>query len=333
MPHSSGGGSSSGGSHGGSSGPHISHNRYAGSHRYARYKSDGNIEYSYCDTDISRQPKGINFFGIIIAIPFIFFSGIIFLQGLIPPDKIDTSSYEATVFVSDGCDVIDNEVYLGHRLDDFKELTGISIGVETLYDNQWERSFYDLEDYAYDEYLRIYDDEKHWLLVYSEDENNSSKWAWEGMQGDDTDPVLTENFADKFTQKVQKELKKGASFDEAIESGLDLISKNIMTGPRYDQLFGAVFMIAMIVACVYFVCIYNRTGNRTSYIRVEDEGELKKIKCPLCGKFYIKGTVPVCPFCFDVKKYNRSKSYRAKVDEQLSNYPVYEVDNDDPNVF
>ena len=116
MPHSSGGGSSSGGSHGGSSGPHISHNRYAGSHRYARYKSDGNIEYSYCDTDISRQPKGINFFGIIIAIPFIFFSGIIFLQGLIPPDKIDTSSYESTVFVSDGCDVIDNEVYQKSKL-------------------------------------------------------------------------------------------------------------------------------------------------------------------------------------------------------------------------
>ena len=45
-----------------------------------------------------------------------------------------------------------------------------------------ERSV-DEESYAYDEYLDLFDDEMHWLIVFSTDGDEEwEDWYWEGMQ-------------------------------------------------------------------------------------------------------------------------------------------------------
>lgn len=340
MPHSSGGGSSSGGSHSGSHGSssrRLSRYYFHGSHRYVRYKKNGSMEFFFCDRDIAHKSTGINWFGLILILIFMFFSGTILYEGFYPPEKIDTSSYESFIYISDGCNAIRDVDRLGSKLNEFQDLTGISVCIETLYDSEWRDEHGTLEDYAYDEYIASFDDELHWLIVYSKNDVSTKKkdeWKFEGMQGDNTDYLLTETDTGNFNKIVQKSLKDGKSFDEAVIAGLDKIGPNMMKGPQWDMIFGALLLICMLGYAAYATCLKDRIGNASGYIRVEDdEKKLRKIKCPKCGTFYIKGSVPCCPSCFNLKWYKINPFYRKKVDEELSNYPVYEVDNDDNDVF
>ena len=63
----------------------------------------------------------------------------------------------------------------------------------------------DLEKYAYDLYVNTYDDEYHWVIIYSEPKNadpNFNDWYFEGMQGDFTDPILSTSVTRKFNKTV-----------------------------------------------------------------------------------------------------------------------------------
>lgn len=325
MPHSSGGGSSSGGSHSGSHrGRHISRKYYRGADRYVRYKKNGDMEIAYSHRHIGFLGKGINWLGLVLAGLAMYGNIIIGASAFEDREKIDVNSYQSEIFISDGANAISNFPKLGARLDEFQDLTGISICVKTVYDSEWKPESYDLESYAYNEYLRQFDDEYHWLLVYSvNDQKGKDKWSWEGMQGDNTDVILTEDYAEKFTKTVQKSLEKGESFDVAVEEGLDKISSDIMTKPDLTLLFGALMLAGIIIYVSYTFFIEGKTGNRTRYIRVPGEYDDKPVmkRCYSCGREYIEGTVKVCPYCYNLTRYKLDPFYRRKVNDELESFP------------
>lgn len=322
MPHSSGGGSSSGGFHSGSSSSssesHIKHYMYPGAYKFLRYKSNGTIENVYSDTDITKMPKGVNWVGIILLSPVVLFLLLCTIVSCKKPEKIDTNLYNSEIFIADYINEIEDEEALGEELNKFKDLTGIAVCIETVTYDEWQEKWYNLEDYAYNRYLNRFGDEKHWLLVYSEHGPSvPNEWVWEGMQGDDTDPVLTEMFANKFSRTVQKSLKAGDTFDVAVTKGLDAISKNIMTTPPYDQIAATIFGNLIVCLCGWAFFIADRTGNRSKYIKIPEGEETSTVKCNICHKEYLEGTVPVCPYCFNVDKYKLNPFYKKKVDKKI----------------
>ena len=230
MPHSSGGGSGShggGGSsyHSGSSGgsgsgggifggddygngyvngapPRLSKTYFAGAKRYRyRWRGQDRYFYSMYNTGNDFQPiRGLLLIPLVLAVlAFTFF-----------PVLKSLKKYDRNILVTDRANVLQNSSRLHDAMNAFSEKTKITPAVITLYNEEWQRfGVSSLEDYAYSQYLSHFKDEKHWLIVYSEAQDKSSgdwEWFWEGMQGDDTDPVLTPYVTERFNQTMQSGL-------------------------------------------------------------------------------------------------------------------------------
>ena len=196
MPHSSGGGSHGGGSHGGShgsSGPRISSHYFAGSRRYRRHHiSTGRDDYIYASS------KGV--------------------QSQIP-HKLK-GHYLDMPAIHDDVDLFANDEELQDAIDEYYETTGICTVFYTVYDEMWEDDYDDLESYAFDKYVSNFSDEEHWVFVYSIPVRDAvtspdarpdriPDYKWEAIQGDNTDPIITESMFKRFADNVQDSLENG----------------------------------------------------------------------------------------------------------------------------
>ena len=116
-------------------------------------------------------------------------------------------------------------------MEEFQEITGICPVIYTTFDEYWQDDYADLESYAYDVYVNNFKDESHFVIVYSIKEDDQvllknekigvPDYAWEAIQGNDTDNILTETTFKHFANKVQKELEDGENpgraFDDAFQ--------------------------------------------------------------------------------------------------------------------
>ena len=178
MPHSSGGGSHSGGSHsgsgfsssssssGGSSAKHIKHTSFPGARRYVYYENYRPV-YVYADYDIRKGTASGKFFSILGSAVSLLFGIMLLAMCYDKPQKMDTSpSYSCEIV--DCAGVIDDADMVQSAIDDFYDETGIPVEVMTVNNEDWQGSYSKLEDFAYDMYVTEFDDEEHWLVVYSE---------------------------------------------------------------------------------------------------------------------------------------------------------------------
>ena len=244
MPHSSGGGSHGGGSHGGgshgSSGPRVSRSYYPGARRYLRHhRNSGLDEYVYA----SSMPRRANLSSIIILI--IFFA--IFALGIGASTFNDMPKRLNGLYdnpaVHDDIDVIKDDEALTQTLKDYYVLTGICPVVYTVYDEQWSSRnpnldviYEDLETYTYFKYVDNFEDEKHFVIVYSvpmegqelyeQGKIDVPDYSWEAVQGDDTDPIITESMFKKFSDIVQVNLEKGRDPGKAFEAAFEYAFEN-----------------------------------------------------------------------------------------------------------
>lgn len=195
MPHSSGGGSHSGGSHsgsgfsssssssGGSSAKHIKHTSFPGARRYVYYENYRPV-YVYADYDIRKGTASGKFFSILGSAVSLLFGIMLLAMCYDKPQKMDTSpSYSCEIV--DCAGVIDDADMVQSAIDDFYDETGIPVEVMTVNNEDWQGSYSKLEDFAYDMYVTEFDDEEHWLVVYSEPTSpdpDFNDWYWEGMR-------------------------------------------------------------------------------------------------------------------------------------------------------
>ena len=289
MPHSSGGGSHGGGSHGGSHGgyhggsrggsrssfPRTSRTRFAGSTRYVYYRHN-EPRYFYADSRFKPGFQWARLLLIFFYLPFFFFAFSLIKTEL----PIAKKNYDHTIIIKDEADVIGNETELRASLERFMEKSGVTPSVVTVYNEEWQNSGYSLETYAYNRYLQEFSDEMHWLIVYSEPRNPDPldiDWYWEGMQGDDTDPVLREKDTERFTEKLQNLLDdKGNTKDvgEKIAYSFDYLTKTYSKSLNWEGLVPTLFVLGMLA----FLCFhaYFMLGlNELKYIRAKPAPEGK----------------------------------------------------------
>lgn len=323
MPHSSGGGSHGGGSFHSSSSYHSSsssHTTYVdpfkrsskpfrGCHTYYYYRPDG-MHYVYTNKKIeeettkpfSKTTKII--LSVIISILlvgglFLIKSGINYV-----PNKLNTSEESRLL---DNANLIKNKSNTSKLLKEFKDTTGMALILETVNNENWQNYYYYLEDYAYESYLKNFDDEKCWLIVYSEPTSpdpNFNDWYWEGMQGDDTDNILTDRVAEKFGNYFQKELLKNNNFEDAFNNSLTYLMTFIMA-PRTNDgriaggvLLSVIGLIILLVAYSHEKKIKKR-GYHDSELYEFKDGQVLKT-CPYCGKEFLNTGFKKCPFCDEI---------------------------------
>ena len=310
MPHSSGGGSHSGGSHsgsgfsssssssGGSSAKHIKNTSFPGARRYVYYENYRPV-YIYADYDIRKGTASGKFFSILGSAVSLLFGIMLLAMCYDKPQKMDTSpSYSCEIV--DCAGVIDDADMVQSAIDDFYDETGIPVEVMTVNNEDWQGSYSKLEDFAYDMYVTEFDDEEHWLVVYSEPTSpdpDFNDWYWEGMQGDDTDNIITVDVADDFKDLMQKYLTANSRYDvsSAIAAAFDETTPNVMDG-HVEWLFVIWGLLLSGIGAyeIYQTLITNKKAYRSA---VKCANDAKEDTCVYCGNVYVIGTCHECPHC------------------------------------
>lgn len=283
MPHGSGGGSHSGGSHhsshhsshsgghGGSSrGPRMSRRPFPNARRFRYYDNRGMAHYIYSDTTPRPQSPASVIVSIIFLIPFlvvgIFLFSSIFRE-FTPPKPLTQNYVFNGVYIEDNAHVLDDNILsddmtqLNASLSAFKEKTGIAPYIITVYDSDWKGNYKSLESYAYSLYVNRFSDERHFVIVYSEPENAAElefvDWSWEGMQGDDTDDIITESHFSIFQSDLQRYLTMDdVSVTEAFTRTFShSLTYMMSSSPDYDLIFGMGFFALLWNAFILFFII------------------------------------------------------------------------------
>lgn len=269
MPHSSGGGSHGGGSHGGShgrSGPRISSHYFAGSRRYRRHHiSTGRDEYIYASSRPQRASLStIVFLGVMLAV---FLGAFGFGAQSQVPHKLK-GHYLDMPAIHDDVELFANDEDLQDAIDEYYEITGICTVFYTVYDEMWEDEYNDLESYAFDKYVSNFSDEEHWVFVYSIPVRDTvtspdarpgriPDYKWEAIQGDNTDPIITESMFSKFTDRVQESLENGDDPSDAFTDAFAYASKraeSMLTPGNPSRIAHAVtFYIPVLLVAGIFV--------------------------------------------------------------------------------
>ena len=221
MPHSSGGGSHGGGSHGGSHGSshnHISNHYFPRAKRYLRHnRLTGVDDYIYSES--MPQKTGLSSIIMIAVVAVIFLGTFGFASFKNFPRKLP-AHYLDVPEVHDEINVIEAKDQLEDILKQYQEKTGICTHIYTVYHEKWSNTYSDPADYCMNVYTSNFHDEEHFVIIFSipfkdaecYDYSNSRKqyvpdFIWEAVQGDDTDPILTEEMFTTFRKLLQKELE------------------------------------------------------------------------------------------------------------------------------
>ncbi len=344
MPHSSGGGSHGGGSHHSSS--HSSHGGsgsssrtsktyFHGAKRYSYYNRHGVQEYVYSNRDLTKGPSKARYLILLFYIPFICAIVTLFVQAVAKPKPLKMD-YNHQIVIEDHLGVLDEKALM-NSLTPFQEKTGITPSVITVYDEEWKENYYSLEDYAFSLYVNHFQDEKHWLIVYSETmykDESFNAWSYEGMQGDDTDPLITQSIADKFTDTLTENLYAenyndvtqaiGKSFEEINEV---IMEKNVDMG----QLAMGFVMGAFICVHCYFMVFFDpdkkyrnavydpeeQVNNRLDALeqrlaQVHQPTVKRMMACKYCGSIFTEGECATCSNCGGELEYKDTSTEKRE---------------------
>lgn len=356
MPHSSGGGSHSGGSHsgsgfsssssssGGSSAKHIKHTSFPGARRYVYYENYHPV-YVYADYDIRKGTASGKVWSIIGSAVSLLFGIMLIALCYDKPQKMDTSpSYHCEI--KDTAGVIDDMDKVQNAIVDFYDETGIPVEIMTVNNEDWQGSYSKLEEFAYDMYVTEFDDEEHWLVVYSEptspdpdfndwqgvysdlenyaydlyvnhfadeshwlivystpDGYSSSDgfedWYWEGMQGNDTDDVLTKSVTNSFNDELQKNLTARTRYtvSSAISTSFDDLTPTVMKSKvNWTMLFTSIAILAFV--CLHACLMIGINPKARKYAKAKPCSDAAQEKaCEYCGYTYVVDTCTECPHC------------------------------------
>ncbi len=313
MPHSSGGGSHGGGSHGGSHGGgsrshRTSHTYFPGSTRYAYYHK-GRIEYYYRDAeytenDLKDKTKSRIITSLVLCVFYGFFI-IAILSGTVNfPRKLKMDYKDTSVTISDGKNLLSEEdlIRIGDSFSEFQDKTGITPSLLIIDNSEWMGHYTSLENYAYEYYVQRWDDEKHWLIVYSTDSDQEwEDWYWEGMQGDDTDHILTTKRTDAFREDFQKGLLQNKkSFTDTFLDAFDSLTDVCMEKSFDPVALIALPFIVLHAAIFFYGTIFGAKKNEEkarNSVKLEKDVQYVEDTCKWCGGLYIHGIHLSCPHC------------------------------------
>jgi len=191
------------------------------------------------------------------------------------PERLAAYCKNRESHIADKANVINNKSELEESLKTFEKKTGICPYVITVNNEDWLGGFEDFSSSLYentfgsdeDRFLVVYEDfsfslyentfgsdEDHFLVVYSEPKSGTQSqfndWYWEAIQGDNTDPIITENKFDKFKTELQAYLE-----DDNNTCGTAMIKVFDHSGDYFMEASGTSGVVPFIIVGVIFILI------------------------------------------------------------------------------
>lgn len=270
--------------------------------RYVYYDHHRPV-YVYADYDITEKRSPLRFLMLLFYLPFILFTFSMFAEAYHHPHKLP-QNYDYKIVVEDKANVLGNTAELRNSLVAFYNRTGISPAVITVENSDWQGVYSDLENYAYDLYVNHFADESHWLIVYSTPDGYSSSdgfedWYWEGMQGNDTDDVLTKSVTNSFNDELQKNLTARTRYtvSSAISTSFDDLTPTVMKSKvNWTMLFTSIAILAFV--CLHACLMIGINPKARKYAKAKPCSDAAQEKaCEYCGYTYVVDTCTECPHC------------------------------------
>ena len=236
MPHSGGGGSSSSGSHhSSSSSSSSSHHSGGGGSSYsgARYSQrprsyhtayrshdddvyvcyqNGAPQFRYVGKEEYRRSSKI-FIILTSLFPVVLFSLLagVLLHAMTYTQKMPpvTEPYASATWtmIDDRANSFTpaEEQQISEALRGLYQTSGIRTEIQTITEDMFlDANKFDLEAYAYSEYVKLFSDEDHFLIVFEDMGKNN--YAFELMEGDNTSGWLTSGVSDHFDNTLTENL-------------------------------------------------------------------------------------------------------------------------------
>ena len=284
----------------------VSKTYFPGAKTFFYYRGDNKPEFIYANRDVTREGAGTArllwlflFIPILAIVIFGLFSTVVKIPGKV------TGYKDLSIRIDDRADVLSDseEENLADKFEVFQYKTGITPALITVNDEDWIRNYDELEHYAYDLYVNTFEDEYHWLFVYSQPkvtDAGSDDWFWEGIQGDQTDGILTARKTTIFNNSVQRKLLKddctvGDAFSEAVN---DLNGTVMDAEISLLKIPPFLIAIAIIVFGMFVAIDFHPFRARKFKKMVDCSGEIiKQEACEYCGGIYIVGHHTSCPYC------------------------------------
>lgn len=278
----------------------VSKTDFSGARKYVYYK-DNKPEYYYSDYETFKENKRRK---LTFWIPFIIILTIVIVFALQPSAL--TMDYDTDVFIADTLGVIEDEDSLFDALEDFRDETGITPCIITISNEDWSEYYDSLYSFTFDMYVNEFEDEKHWLIVYSEPENPDpafNDWCWEGVQGDDTVYILTYEASDDFGISLQKYLtNKKYSVGEAFTKAFNELTPTMMPNAMIDSsaVLGALVVMAVVLwIAIKRTRIFEKTPKRPATMpakAVAVKPSAVEVTCEYCDGVYLSDLFN-CPHC------------------------------------
>ena len=238
----------------------------------------------------------------------------------VPAKKLNTRHVSTDIIIEDEAGVMTDteEEELEESLEEFFDTTGIVPAVVTVNNEDWMDDYTNLERYSFHRYTEMFKDEKHWLIVYSEPEDpdeDFNDWYWEGMQGDDTDRILTTKKTDSFNKDLQKFLlnRDRYSVADAIAKAFDNLTPHIMTRVTKNDIGSVIILFLFVLFTLgpgILLLVLGIRGLKKYKTAFECKEEVvRQAKCNYCGGVYVVGHHSTCPHCQAQIPYEHSLAY------------------------
>ncbi len=280
---------------------------YRGSKRYVYYRN-GTPQYYYSDRPYTVQTaKNASIKSILSKFMSAIFGAIIALSGFFTlPHKV-TLDYNTDIVINDSVGLLSEteEAEMKNAFLSFQDKTGVTPAFFTINNKELEKQGGNLKKYAYKLYVNTFEDEKHWLVVYST-HNNRSNWEWEGMIGDDCESIITTNLENEFTNKLQKNLENNPGMlSVSVIDAFETIAGKTGKLP-ISKILWIVLGVSAAGLCIY-QAIKNiiKTKNKeymedpriNSVQCATAEKEPETAKCQYCDGEFVVGLHTTCPHC------------------------------------
>lgn len=124
-------------------------------------------------------------------------------------------------------------------------------------------------------------------------------WYWEGMQGNDTDDVLTESVTNSFNDELQKNLTARTRYtvSSAISTSFDDLTPTVMKSKvNWTMLFTSIAILAFV--CLHACLMIGINPKARKYAKAKPCSDAAQEKaCEYCGYTYVVDTCTECPHC------------------------------------
>lgn len=258
-----GGGSRGGGSSGGGRGPRFSSKRaFPGARRYYYYDRFGARHFFFYAGVPVRRSLGSIIFSTIFGLTIVVLLLSIFLYLFIPHKLKASKCTDYGSYVLDESNLFTDadKEYLSTALQKFYKDTGVqpfvyAVSYENIPVNYTPVTSRNLENYAYEIYVNMFQDEGHCLILYARDTSSvSHSGLWIEMTGDDAQNVFDDDAFKEFQNDLNRKLNTygvnpATAIADAFTENIDTVIK-LGTSQKMTLTLMVVFFLIIIGALV-----------------------------------------------------------------------------------